>query len=66
MPTATLTKNKFDILKTYGSEMIISIDKQLWNKIFSEYFENQEMTKNKKKLVKKYSNSLKSWLGLKI
>jgi hypothetical protein len=60
MTTVTLTKNKFDILKTYGSEMIISIDKHLWNEIYSEHLEDQEMKKNKKKLVKKYGNSIKS------
>lgn len=66
MTTSTLTKNKFDILKIYGNEIIISIDKYLWNQIYSDYIEDQEMEKNKTKLVKKYSNSLKSWFGLKI
>jgi len=59
MTTIALTK-KFDILKTYGSEIVISINKNLWNKIYSDYMEDQDMEKNKTKLVKKYSNSIKS------
>ncbi len=66
MSNLTLTKNKVDILKTYGNEVVISIDKNLWDKIYTDYIEDQEMEKNKTKLVKKYSNSLKSWFGLKI
>ena len=66
MTTTTLIKNKIDILKTYGSEIVISINKNLWNKIYSDYIEDQDMEKNKTKLVKKYSNSIKSWFGLKI
>ena len=66
MTTITVEKNKFDILKTYGSEIVISIDKNLWNKIYADYIEDQDMEKNKTKLVKKYSNSIKSWFGLKI
>lgn len=60
MSNLTLTKNKVDILKTYGNEVVISIDKNLWDKIYTDYIEDQEMEKNKTKLVKKYSNSLKS------
>jgi len=60
MATPTLTKDKFDILKVYKNEMIISIDKDLRNKIYDEYIEDKEMNKNKVKLVKNYEKSLKS------
>lgn len=66
MATATAIKNKFNILKTYGDELVISIDKDLWNKLYSEHIENNEMDENKVKLVKKYQKSLKSWFWLKI
>lgn len=62
----TTSKNKFDILKAYGDELVISIDKDLWNELYSEYIENSEMNDNKTKLVKKYQKSLKSWFWLKI
>jgi hypothetical protein len=58
--TATLTKKKFDILKIYGDEMIISVDKNLWDRLYEEYLEDQEMVNNKEKLMKKYDKSIKS------
>lgn len=66
MTTSTTVKNKFNILKTYGNELVISINKDLWNKLYSEYTENNEMNDNKVKLTKKYQKSLESWFWLKI
>ena len=61
MTTLTATKpHKFDILKSYGDEIVLSIDKNFWNMLYQEYLEDQTMLNNKKKLVKTYNKSLKS------
>ncbi len=66
MTTATLPTQKFDILKQYANEFVISIDKDFWNEVYWSYLENHEMEQNKEKLVQRYEESLSSWYGMKI